>query len=144
MVSGALAGALAAAITTPLDVCKTVLNTQSAKATGLFQAIRAVYMMAGPAGYFRGIQARVIYQMPSTAICWSLYELFKYILINHDDFASTLSLKVVGIASMEGQTKEASSTSIINSSCSSSSSSSNSSVRSPPPPPLAMLDISHS
>lgn len=29
MVCGALAGGLSAAVTTPLDVCKTLLNTQS-------------------------------------------------------------------------------------------------------------------
>ncbi|XP_063227568.1 mitoferrin-1 [Bacillus rossius redtenbacheri] len=82
MVSGAIAGGAAAAITTPLDVCKTLLNTQPHQVgqTGLINAIRTVYKLGGPAGYFRGMQARVLYQMPSTAICWSMYELFKYLL----------------------------------------------------------------
>ncbi|KAF2895343.1 hypothetical protein ILUMI_10831 [Ignelater luminosus] len=81
MVSGALAGAIAAAITTPLDVCKTLLNTQQGgQTTGLVQAVKTVYRLGGAAGYFRGIQARVMFQMPSTAICWSTYEFFKYFL----------------------------------------------------------------
>ncbi|RZB38831.1 Mito carr domain containing protein [Asbolus verrucosus] len=81
MLSGALAGAIAAAVTTPLDVCKTLLNTQQVGATtGLIQAVKKVYIFGGPMGYFRGIQARVMYQMPATAICWSTYEFFKYLL----------------------------------------------------------------
>lgn len=81
MASGGIAGAVAAAITTPLDVCKTLLNTQqTAKPQGLADAIRTVYRLGGPMGYFRGLQARVMYQMPATAICWSTYEFFKYIL----------------------------------------------------------------
>ena len=28
----------------------------------------------------QGLQARVLYQVPSTAICWSVYEFFKYFL----------------------------------------------------------------
>jgi len=82
MVSGAIAGAVAAAVTTPLDVCKTLLNTQpeQGQGTGLIHAIRTVYKLGGPSGYFRGMSARVLYQMPSTAICWSMYEFFKYFL----------------------------------------------------------------
>lgn len=81
MLSGAIAGAFAAAVTTPLDVCKTLLNTQQVGATnGLVQAVKKVYTIGGPKAYFRGIQARVWYQMPSTAICWSTYEFFKYAL----------------------------------------------------------------
>lgn len=94
MISGALAGAIAAAATTPLDVCKTLLNTQEAlvlntnagaththahaQITGLGQAFRTVYRLGGASAYFKGVQARVIYQMPSTAISWSVYEFFKY------------------------------------------------------------------
>ncbi|TNM85671.1 hypothetical protein fugu_007942 [Takifugu bimaculatus] len=66
MLSGALAGAVAAAATTPLDA--------------LAKAFRAVYRMGGIPAFFKGVQARVIYQMPSTAISWSVYEFFKYIL----------------------------------------------------------------
>jgi solute carrier family 25 iron transporter 28/37 len=29
---------------------------------------------------FQGLQARVLFQVPSTAICWSVYEFFKYFL----------------------------------------------------------------
>ncbi|NP_998284.2 mitoferrin-2 [Danio rerio] len=94
MVSGALAGAIAAAATTPLDVCKTLLNTQESLAvdsvsrsgrhiTGLGHAFRTVYRLGGLPAYFKGVQARVIYQMPSTAISWSVYEFFKYMITKH-------------------------------------------------------------
>ncbi|ENN81934.1 mitoferrin-1 [Dendroctonus ponderosae] len=90
MASGALAGAVASAITTPLDVCKTLLNTQQTpQAAGLVQAMKLIYQLKGPAGYFRGMQARIMYQMPSTAICWSTYEFFKYLL------GSTQDLRIV-------------------------------------------------
>uniref|UniRef100_A0A8C5MWN5 Mitoferrin-1 n=1 Tax=Leptobrachium leishanense TaxID=445787 RepID=A0A8C5MWN5_9ANUR len=90
IVSGAIAGAVAAAATTPLDVCKTLLNTQenmalssvqvSGHLSGMVNAIRTVYQLGGVKGYFKGMQARIIYQMPSTAIAWSVYEFFKYFL----------------------------------------------------------------
>ncbi|XP_029377283.1 mitoferrin-2 [Echeneis naucrates] len=103
MLSGALAGAIAAAATTPLDVCKTLLNTQESLAlsslpsgqgpskgqgahrhiSGLAHAFRTVYRLGGLQGFFKGVQARVIYQMPSTAISWSVYEFFKYGLTKH-------------------------------------------------------------
>ncbi|XP_029621190.1 mitoferrin-2 isoform X1 [Salmo trutta] len=101
MVSGGLAGAIAAAATTPLDVCKTLLNTQESLVgvpaagqgggqaqghrhiTGLAHAFRTVYRLGGLPGFFKGVQARVIYQMPSTAISWSVYEFFKYGITKH-------------------------------------------------------------
>ncbi|KAM4883502.1 mitoferrin-1 isoform 2-T2 [Sylvia borin] len=93
IVAGAVAGAVAAAATTPLDVCKTLLNTQENMAlsslnirghlTGMANAFSTVYQLGGVPGFFKGVQARVIYQMPSTAIAWSVYEFFKYLLTEH-------------------------------------------------------------
>ncbi|XP_063818339.1 mitoferrin-2 isoform X1 [Pseudophryne corroboree] len=95
MVSGACAGAVAAAATTPLDVCKTLLNTQESLAlnspnigghiTGMANAFRTVYQVGGITAYFRGVQARIIYQMPSTAIAWSVYEFFKYFITKRQE-----------------------------------------------------------
>ncbi|XP_072289253.1 mitoferrin-1 [Eucyclogobius newberryi] len=90
IVSGAAAGAISAAVTTPMDVCKTLLNTQenvaldsmniSGHLSGMANAFRTVYRLGGMAAFFKGVQARVIYQMPSTAVAWSVYEFFKYFL----------------------------------------------------------------
>lgn len=86
-ISGAGAGGCAAAITTPLDVAKTFLNTQeqfrnqnSGKINGMVKTMIRIYQVGGVKGYFKGLSARVVYQMPSTAICWSVYEFFKYML----------------------------------------------------------------
>ncbi|KAM8858611.1 mitoferrin-2 isoform 2-T2 [Spinachia spinachia] len=99
VISGGLAGAVAAVITTPLDVCKTLLNTQESLAlsslssgkgqeshrhiAGLAHAFRTVYRLGGLKGFFKGLYARAIYQSPSTAISWSVYEFFKYGLSKH-------------------------------------------------------------
>ncbi|EDO49303.1 predicted protein [Nematostella vectensis] len=94
VIAGATAGAVASAITTPLDVAKTLLNTQERSVvnlvgtpkghvyyvSGMFTAFRTIYQMRGFPGYFQGLQARVIFQMPSCAICWSVYEFFKHFL----------------------------------------------------------------
>ena len=86
MLSGAGAGAFSAAVTNPLDVAKTLLNTHQQSRSlrvdqrihGMLGAMVKIYQTAGIRGYFNGITARVVYQAPSTAICWSVYEFFKY------------------------------------------------------------------
>lgn len=52
------------------------------KVNGLLSAVKMVHTLGGPFGFFRGLSARVLFQMPSTAICWTTYEFFKYILTN--------------------------------------------------------------
>ncbi|XP_066986253.1 mitoferrin-1-like isoform X1 [Macrobrachium rosenbergii] len=90
IVAGAGAGAIAAAFTTPLDMCKTVLNTQEtstlaqlqqSRIVGIIGALRTIYVMNGVSGFFKGLNPRVLYQMPGTAISWSVYELFKHHLL---------------------------------------------------------------
>lgn len=83
--SGAIAGACASFVTNPLDVCRTLLNTQellegNVQVSGLRQAAITIYRTDGYKTFFRGVTPRVLYQMPSTAIAWSVYELFKYLL----------------------------------------------------------------
>lgn len=88
MISGAMAGGIAAAATTPLDVAKTLLNTyeqrkgigSERRIQGMATAFLRIYQIIGLRGYFKGLSARVVYQMPSTAVCWSVYEFFKYAL----------------------------------------------------------------
>ena len=76
-IAGGLAGAFAAGITTPLDVIKTLLQTRGLSqeqeirsVRGLFNAASIIKRQFGYAGFFRGLQPRIITTMPSTAICW--------------------------------------------------------------------------
>lgn len=96
-VSGAVAGGVAATVTMPWDVAKTLLNTQEAnvltrlnttKVVGLTGAFRTVYNVAGLRGFFQGWRARVLYQAPATAISWSVYEGFKWWNFGRDDASS--------------------------------------------------------
>ncbi|XP_033122434.1 mitoferrin-2-like [Anneissia japonica] len=96
VISGGCAGAVAAAATTPLDVCKTLLNTQeklvlnnrngtNVAITGMINGMRTLYVNEGLSGFFKGLRARVIFQMPATAISWSVYEFFKFMITKHTD-----------------------------------------------------------
>lgn len=82
--AGGLAGGIAAAATTPLDVVKTLLQTRGAAsdpeirhARGLFSAAGIIWRREGMKGFFRGMNARIVTSAPSTAICWSAYEVAK-------------------------------------------------------------------
>eukprot|EP01139_Manchomonas_bermudensis_P024621 Amastigsp_a843071_62.p1 type:complete len:301 gc:universal Amastigsp_a843071_62:44-946(+) len=81
--AGAFAGAVAAAVTTPLDVAKTRLQTQGAggdvsvRYTGLVQTLKAVVSESGLRGLSLGLVPRVLFFAPAGAIAWATYETMK-------------------------------------------------------------------
>ena len=108
IISGGIAGGFAAAVTTPLDVCRTLINTQEKQilqvskqrsVTGLISAAATVYRCCGVSGYFNGLRARVFYSMPATAISWAVYEFLKYFLISRQSSPSSSNITSVSAAS---------------------------------------------
>lgn len=82
--AGAVAGGFAAALTTPMDVIKTMLQTRGSAAdaelrsvNGFVNGCQLLMRREGMRGFFKGVRPRVITTMPSTAICWSAYEASK-------------------------------------------------------------------
>lgn len=82
--AGGVAGGFAAALTTPMDVIKTMLQTRGAHSdaelrnvNGFMSGCRLLYAREGFRGFFKGMRPRVVTTMPSTAICWSAYEASK-------------------------------------------------------------------
>ncbi|KAI5858131.1 mitochondrial carrier domain-containing protein [Tricharina praecox] len=96
--SGGLAGAVAASVTTPLDVIKTLLQTRGTarderirNCKGLFDAAKIIHEREGMRGFMRGLQPRIVTTMPSTAICWTAYEMAKFYLIRNSAESSRAS-----------------------------------------------------
>ena len=92
IVAGGLAGAIAAACTTPLDVAKTLLQVKGNSSditqrncNGMLDALRIIYNREGIGGFFRGMRPRVLTHMPSTAMCWTTYEFFKWFITRDDN-----------------------------------------------------------
>ncbi|KAF8892111.1 mitochondrial carrier domain-containing protein [Infundibulicybe gibba] len=85
--AGAIAGAVAAAVTTPLDVAKTILQTRGTSqdadirgTRGMMDAFRVIWNRDGLKGFGRGLTPRVLTIMPSTALCWLSYEFFSALM----------------------------------------------------------------
>ena len=83
--AGAVAGGVAAGLTTPMDVIKTMLQTRGSASDAELRSVnsfiagcRLLHTREGFRGFFKGIRPRVVTTMPSTAICWSAYEASKY------------------------------------------------------------------
>ncbi|PKA67111.1 Mitochondrial adenine nucleotide transporter ADNT1 [Apostasia shenzhenica] len=81
--AGAAAGALAAVVTTPLDVVKTQLQCQGVcgcqrfSSSSIMEVIRSVVKRDGYGGLMRGWKPRMLFHAPAAAICWSTYEAAK-------------------------------------------------------------------
>ena len=88
-VSGGIAGATAAALSTPFDVIKTLLQTRGVSPdkeardlNSVSEAARYVYRKNGMVGFLRGVKPRILANMPSTAICWTVYEMAKFYIVS--------------------------------------------------------------
>ncbi|GKT63729.1 mitochondrial RNS-splicing protein Mrs3 [Colletotrichum tofieldiae] len=93
--AGGVAGGFAAALTTPMDVIKTMLQTRGTandpalrNVNGFMAGCRLLYEREGFRGFFKGVRPRVVTTMPSTAICWSAYEACKAYFIARNDSPS--------------------------------------------------------
>lgn len=78
VVAGGVAGGLASLLTNPIDVAKTLLQTRGLSAdvrlrtvNGLAGAVKIIYNRHGPLGFLRGVQARMLANIPSTAVAWT-------------------------------------------------------------------------
>ena len=90
--AGGIAGGVAAGITTPLDVIKTLLQTRGTASDaelrnvkGLWEAAAIIKRRDGWGGFFRGLKPRIVTTMPSTAICWTAYEMAKAFFIARNE-----------------------------------------------------------
>ncbi|KIY96601.1 Mitoferrin-1 [Monoraphidium neglectum] len=86
LVAGGLAGGAAAAVTTPLDVVKTRLQTEGVasprryRTSAVLPVLRRIISEEGAAGAWRGLRPRVLFHAPAAAICWGTYESMKGLL----------------------------------------------------------------
>lgn len=81
---GALSGAVACVLTTPMDVVKTRMMTAQGKmrpGKGAWSsAAKQVWHESGPRGFLRGVTPRLLYKMPSSAIFLVAYEIASQII----------------------------------------------------------------
>lgn len=90
-VTAGLSGILASAVTQPLDVIKTRLQTQEAllgncteghvKYRGLIPTATSIWKEEGSRSFFRGTLPRMAFAAPSAAMCWGTYEVIKHSLV---------------------------------------------------------------
>ncbi|KAG9152332.1 hypothetical protein Leryth_026146 [Lithospermum erythrorhizon] len=78
--AGAAAGALAAIVTTPLDVVKTQLQCQGVcgcdrfTSSSIGDVFKTIVKKDGYRGLLRGWAPRMLFHAPAASICWSTYE----------------------------------------------------------------------
>ncbi|CAI5471106.1 unnamed protein product [Closterium sp. Yama58-4] len=86
VLAGGAAGALASAVTNPLDVVKTRLQCQGVcgvkrlQSASVTAALRSIAREEGWGALLRGMRARVLFHTPAAAIVWSTYEASKNLL----------------------------------------------------------------
>jgi hypothetical protein len=76
LIGGAVAGGIAAAVTSPLDVIKTRIQVGS-EYSSWRDAVTKIWAEEGPRAFAKGIGARVLWIAPATAITIAAYEQYK-------------------------------------------------------------------
>lgn len=79
---GAVAGAMAAAATTPLDVIKTNMMCAAVSSPSMMEAARMVYAQGGSAAFFRGIGARALSNGINSAVFFAFFEALRAAVAN--------------------------------------------------------------
>eukprot|EP00198_Chlamydomonas_reinhardtii_P009992 XP_001699329.1 predicted protein [Chlamydomonas reinhardtii] len=83
LVAGGLAGGCAAAVTNPLDVVKTRLQTADPAKYGsaaVIPTLRQIVREEGMQALWQGLKPRVLFHIPAAAVCWGTYETMKDLL----------------------------------------------------------------
>ncbi|WOK99325.1 mitoferrin-like [Canna indica] len=94
LTAGGAAGALAGAVTTPLDVVKTRLQCQGVcgaekfSSSSIHMVMKRIVAKEGPRALLQGLKPRVLFHAPAAAICWSTYEAMKSFLRRYTREAS--------------------------------------------------------
>ena len=79
---GAIAGALAAAATTPLDVIKTNMMCNAAGRPSMASAASLVLQQGGPKAFFRGVGARALSNGVNSAVFFVFFEAIRGAIAN--------------------------------------------------------------
>jgi len=83
LLSGAVAGAIAATLTIPFDVVKTKLQTQATlpphdrRYTGVCQTFSTIWREEGAKGLRKGLSQKLMYLVPSASLTFAFYEQYK-------------------------------------------------------------------
>jgi len=84
MLAGGGAGALGGLVSNPLDVVKTRIQLHDHSKghnPGAIQVFKTILKDEGSRALMKGTTARVVYFIPSAAICWTTYESMKKLLL---------------------------------------------------------------
>lgn len=109
VIAGGMAGAVGAAVTTPLDVAKTLLQTRGTShdkeirtCKGMLHAFRIIWQRDGLKGFGRGLTPRVLTHMPSNALSWLSYEFFSQYMLTFRYQNTNLSSQRPQLGTREG------------------------------------------
>lgn len=103
---GALAGALAAGATTPLDVIKTRMMCAAASRPTMMGAAREVLAASGPKGFLAGLGARALSNGINSAVFFCFFEALRTSLQQHPLNASTLDNVGRAVGAWAAQARE--------------------------------------